>query len=284
MGFSTDDAHNFRVTDTFQLADVDPSSTPGFDGDGDDLEKQLHQHDKELEDLQENLWATRSAPDAPPRSLLIVLQGMDTAGKGGVVKRLFDVFNPLGTRLATFGAPTKQERSHDFLWRVEKQVPSRGEIVIFDRSHYEDVLIQRVERMADPAEIERRYGAIVDFENRLAAGGTRIIKVMLHISRDFQKENLIERLTEKDKHWKYDPSDIDARAKWSEYQAAYQIAMSRTSTGTAPWYCIPGDNKDFARMVVKHLAVDVLRDLESEWPPLPEGIESEAELERLKRS
>lgn len=284
MGFSIADAHRFRVTDSFQISDVDPSTTPGFDGDADDLDKQFHQHDDELEDLQENLWATRMSAHDQPRSVLIVLQGMDTAGKGGLVKRLFDVFNPLGTRLATFGAPTKEERSHDFLWRVEKQVPANGEIVIFDRSHYEDVLIQRVEQMAPPEEIERRYDAIVDFENRLAAGGTRIIKVMLHISRDFQQDNLIERLTEKDKHWKYDPADIDARAKWSQYQAAYQIALSRTSTEQAPWYCIPGDNKDFARMVVKHLVVEQLRELETDWPPLPEGIDAETELARLRRS
>lgn len=284
MGFSTDDALSFRVTDSFQLADVDPASTPGFTGDADDLAEEFHQHDKKLGELQENLWATRQDPQLSPRSVLIVLQGMDTSGKGGMVKRIMQVLNPLGSRLATFGAPTKEERNHDFLWRVEKKVPERGEIVIFDRSHYEDVLIQRVEQMATPEEIERRYDAIVDFEKRLAAGGTRIIKVMLHISRDFQEENLIERLTEEDKFWKYDPADLVARSKWDQYKEAYEIALKRTSTDNAPWYCIPGDNKDFARMVVKHLLLDVLRDLEADWPGLPVGIDAAAELERLKRT
>ncbi len=154
------------------------------------------------------------------------------------------------------------------------QAAGAGEIAVFDRSHYEDVLVQRVEGYADEAEIERRYEAIVEFENEVAARGTRIIKVMLHISRAFQYENLVERLTDEKKMWKFDRADLVARAKWEEYMAAYQIAIERTATETAPWYVIPGDNKEYARMVVKHLLVEQLRELEQPWPRPADDLET----------
>lgn len=277
MGFSTDDALALKVTEGFHLSDLDPASTPGLSSD-DNLDKEFAQHDDELGALQENLWATKAG------SVLIVLQGMDTSGKGGMIERLFKPLSPLGTRVTAFGAPTKEEREHDFLWRISPHLPAPGEIVVFDRSHYEDVLIQRVEAMADPEEIERRYAAITEFEEEIAASGTRIIKVFLHISRDFQYDNIVERLTDPEKMWKYDPADLVARGKWEEYMSAYQIAMERTSTDDAPWYAIPGDDKTYARMVVKHLLVNTLRELERPWPGLREGLDADEELEKLKRS
>lgn len=283
MGFSTDDAQALRVTEGFHLLDLDPASTPGLSGD-DDLDKEFDQHDEELSTLQENLTATAARNPDQAGSILIILQGMDTSGKGGMVERLLKPLSPLGTQVRAFGAPTAEERAHDFLWRVEPHLPLPGKIAIFDRSHYEDVLIQKVEAMADPGEIERRYGAIAEFEKEIAAAGTIIIKVFLHISRDFQYENLVERLTVPEKMWKYDPSDLVARAKWEEYLAAYQMAMERTSTSDAPWYAIPGDNKKYARMVVKHLLVDALRKLERPWPGLGEGLDAEQELEKLQKS
>lgn len=284
MGFSTEDAQALRVTPGFQLADVDPGSTPGFNGDDDDLDDEFEQHDDELNDLQENLWANAQRNPDSARSVLIVLQGMDTSGKGGMIERLMRPFNPLGTSISAFGKPTEEELEHDFLWRIRPHLPKPGQVAVFDRSHYEDVLIQRVEHMVTLDEIERRYKAIKTFEQEIADSGTVIIKVMLHISREFQYENLLERLTDPEKMWKYDPSDLDARRQWSQYMAAYQIALERTSTEDAPWYCVPSDNKDYARTAVKHLLVDTLRELKQPWPPLREGLDAEAEIEKLKLS
>lgn len=276
---TTEDARSLRVSSGFQLSDVDPSSTPGFDGDDDDLDRELHQHDDELKDLQSNLWANATFEVPGTGSVLLIVQGMDTSGKGGLLRRVVQPFHPLGVNAVAFGAPTEEEASHDFLWRIKPHLPEPGHIVAFDRSHYEDVLIQRVEGMADPEEIERRYGAIVDFENEIAASGTKIIKVMLHISREFQAENLLDRINRPEKRWKYQRGDLETRAKWEEYMEAYQIAMERTSTNVAPWYCIPGDNKDYARTVVKHLMVDELRRLKQHWPD--PGIDPEEEKDQL---
>lgn len=260
------DIHALRVTEGFDLADVDPASTPFFRGDDDDLDQEYGQHDDTLEDLQTNLWANAKTGNQETGSVLLILQGMDTSGKGGAIRHVFKPLHPLGYRTAAFGKPSEEEAKHDFLWRVTQHMPARGEIVAFDRSHYEDVLVQRVEKMAPEEEIERRYGAIVDFERAAAGFGTRIIKVMLHISPEFQKENLLDRLQDPEKFWKFHPSDLETRAKWNEHMAAYQLAMERTSTEQAPWYCVPGDNKKYARTVIKHLLVDALRDLQQPWP------------------
>ncbi|GAB3944029.1 PPK2 family polyphosphate kinase [Corynebacterium tapiri] len=255
-----EDARRFRVGDGFRLSDVDPTATPGFSGSDKDLKKELVQHDEEIGVLQEKLHAEKQ------NSLLIIAQGMDTSGKGGLIKRLLDPMSPLGYRVQPFGRPTEEEAAHDFLWRVERALPKPGEVVCFDRSHYEDVLVQKVDALAPAEEIERRYGAIVEFEQQLAERNIMLIKVMLHISKDFQKENLRDRLQNPEKLWKFDPSDLNARAEWDEYMDAYQIALERTSTETAPWYCIPGDNKDYARAVVKHLVVDALRTIDPQYP------------------
>ena len=279
---TVEEAKSLRVGPNFQLADVDPASTPGLSSD-DDVEDALYDFDDELSDLQEKLYANGRAGNEAAGSVLLVLQGMDTAGKGGIVRHVIGATMDLqGVHVKAFGRPTEEEAAHDFLWRFEPHLPNPGQISVFDRSHYEDVLVQRVKQMAPPEEIERRYGAIVDFETELAARGTKIIKVMPHISREFQAENLRKRIEDPRKHWKYNPSDIDDRKLWSQFMAAYQIAMTRTSTDVAPWYCVPSDNKKYCRAVVKTLLADALDSLDLSWPEA--DFDSEVELARLANS
>ncbi|MDU0477790.1 polyphosphate kinase 2 family protein [Staphylococcus chromogenes] len=274
--FTVDEAHELAAGPNVELADIDPSSTPGFRGDDKDIDRQLAKIDEELAELQEMLYANKRA-GVNPGNVLIVLQGMDTSGKGGVVKHTLRGLDPQGIHIASFGVPTEEEKRHDFLWRIEKALPQPGEIGIFDRSHYEDVLVHRVHQLSTPEEIERRYGAIVDFENNLVAHGTKIIKVMLHISKEFQKENLLERLHNPKKYWKYNPGDLDERKLWDQYQEAYEIAIRRTTTINAPWYVIPSDNKPYARMVVKFLLLDALRSMNLSWPPADFDVAAERE-------
>ncbi|MBV7293377.1 PPK2 family polyphosphate kinase [Corynebacterium sp. TAE3-ERU16] len=264
--FSTEDAKELRVGKDFVIADVDPGSTPNFKGDKDKLKKEFSEIDDELAELQEMLYANGRVHGDGAGAVLLVLQGMDTAGKGGVVRHVLGIVDPQGVDLAAFGKPTEEELAHDFLWRIRKKLPRPGRIGVFDRSHYEDVLIHRVHGLSPADEIERRYGAIVDFERELAESGVRVVKVMLHISPEFQRENLEERLERADKHWKYNPGDVTERGYWEEYQEAYEIALRRTSTDFAPWYCVPGDDKPYARMVVKYLLLDALRSMDLEWP------------------
>ncbi|MTE23318.1 PPK2 family polyphosphate kinase [Microbacterium sp. ZXX196] len=247
------------------LANGDPRSTPGYAGDKRDGQADLRAGLNHLADLQERLYAART--EGSGDGVLLVLQGMDSAGKGGIVRHVVGGVDPQGVELASFQAPTAEERAHDFLWRVEKRVPRPGYIGVFDRSHYEDVLVGLVRQLAPPEEIERRYGAIVDFERRLADRGTRIVKVFLHLSYDEQGERLSERLERPEKHWKYAPSDVDARRRWAPYQDAYQVAIRRTSTDVAPWYVVPADRKWFARLAVQELLLETLEDIAPTWPP-----------------
>jgi PPK2 family polyphosphate:nucleotide phosphotransferase len=257
-------AELLRAGAGFRLADVDPDATPGFDGDKKDGERALEAGEPELDQLQELLFANT---EHDPRSVLLVLQAMDTAGKGGILRHVVGSVDPQGVHIHSFKAPTEEELAHDFLWRVERELPGPGRIGVFDRSHYEDVLIGRVRKLADPEEIERRYGAIADFEQRVAASGTVIVKCMLHISADEQRERLAERLDRPDKYWKFNPGDIAERALWPEYQQAYQLAIERTSTDAAPWYVIPANRKWYARLAVAELLTDALRSLGQSWPP-----------------
>lgn len=279
--FTIDEAHDLAAGPNTELSYIDPTSTPGFKGNAKEIAKQVEAIEDELNLLQEKLYANKRA-GRNPGNVLIVLQGMDTSGKGGVVKHTLRGLDPQGIHIAAFGKPTGEEKAHDFLWRIKKQLPEQGEIGIFDRSHYEDVLVHRVHQLSSPEEIEARYGAIKDFEEDLAKNGTKIIKVMLHISKDFQKENLLERLHNPEKFWKYNPGDVDERAHWADYQEAYEIAIQRTSTVHAPWYVIPSDNKPYARMVVKFLLLDALRAMNLEWPPADFDVAHE--LERVAAS
>lgn len=253
-----------RVGEGFLLAAHDVRATPGFPGDKDDGEKALAEGAAILAELQERLFAAGALGEH--RSVLLVLQAMDTAGKGGIVTHVVGQMNLGGVRYAGFKKPTQEELAHDFLWRIWKHVPGSGEVGVFDRSHYEDVLIGRVRNLVPDDEIERRYDAINEFELELAESGTTIVKVMLHLSKDEQKTRLTSRLERADKRWKYTPGDVDERLLWDAYQDAYQVVFDRTSTSYAPWYVVPADRKWYARLAVQHLLIHALEELHLEWP------------------
>ncbi|MFL0564508.1 PPK2 family polyphosphate kinase [Microbacterium sp. 179-I 1D1 NHS] len=263
-----------RVGSGFRLADVDPDSTPGYDRGKKAGQADLAAAAAQFDQLQERLYAqSRTQPDSP--SVLLVLQAMDSAGKGGIVRHVIGATDPQGVHLKAFKKPTPEELAHDFLWRIEKEVPEPGYIGVFDRSHYEDVLIGRVRQLAPADEIERRYGAIVDFEKRLVDRGVHIVKVMLHISGDEQKSRLAERLERPDKHWKYNPGDVDERELWPAYMDAYQTLFERTSADQAPWFVVPANAKWYARLAVQALLIDVLERIDPQWPPADFDVEAE---------
>lgn len=263
--WSSPAADALRVDPGFRLADIDTRSTPGYDGDKDGGKADLEAGREPLEDLQERLFA-QSVAGTATGSVLLVLQAMDTAGKGGIVRHVVGAVDPQGVELASFKKPTAEELAHDFLWRIEKRLPDAGRLGVFDRSHYEDVLIGRVRQLAAPDEIERRYGAIVAFEAQAAEMGIRVVKVMLHISKDEQRERLAARLERPEKHWKYNPGDVDERLLWDDYMDAYQVAIERTSTPIAPWHVVPADRKWYARLAVQQLLIDALEDIAPQWP------------------
>lgn len=248
----------------FSLASVDPSSTPGILGGKANGEALLEKGRAELGDLQERLWAESRFGGV--RSVLLILQAMDTAGKGGIVAHVVGGVDPQGVMVYGFKKPTTVELSHHFLWRVRNRLPSPGMLGVFDRSHYEDVLIGRVRSLAQPAVIERRYGLINDFEKQIIDSGTTVVKVMLQISADEQKARLAARLADADKRWKFNPGDLDERALWPQYQDAYQAVFERTSTADAPWFVVPADHKWYARVAVQRLLIDALRGLHLSWP------------------
>ncbi|WP_098729804.1 polyphosphate kinase 2 family protein [Brevibacterium epidermidis] len=272
--WTTDPAPLLRAGEGFRLGEVDPESTPGYDGDKKSGKKDLEALSAELNDLQERLFAAHHDEDSGP-AVLLVLQAMDTAGKGGIVRHVVGAVDPQGVELAAFKKPTEEELAHDFLWRIRPRVPGPGMIGVFDRSHYEDVLIGRVRELADETEIERRYTAINDFEAELIAAGVRIVKVMLHISPDEQKERLAERLERPDKHWKYNPGDVDERLLWPDYMDAYQAAFDRTSTEAAPWFVVPANRKWYARLAVQRLLLYVLKGIDPQWPAADFDVEIE---------
>lgn len=271
----TDDisAHLRLKQGPVDLSRIETDAAPGFDGSKADGKAALAAMGAELADLQERLWAERTA--GSQRRVLLVLQGMDTSGKGGVLRHTIGLVDPQGVRIHSFKAPTEEERSHDFLWRIEKGLPEAGYIGVFDRSHYEDVLIARVRGFAEPTEIERRYGAINDFEARLVDEGFSIIKCMLHVGPDEQKERLAERLANPEKHWKYNPGDLDERAFWPAYRQAYEVALERTNTDVAPWHVVPADKKWFRNLAVGQLLLDTLRGLDPQWPAADFDVEGE---------
>ena len=249
---------------TARLADVDPRSTPGTKKGKAKAKAETAELGAELAELQERLYAGARHDD--PRRVLLVLQGMDTSGKGGAVKRVAGQVNPAGVRIAGFGKPTEEELAHDFLWRIEKALPPAGTIGVFDRSHYEDVLIVRVHDLVPPAEWESRYDRINAWEAGLVEQGFVLLKVMLHISPEEQKERLLARLDDPTKHWKVNPGDIDERAHWAEYQEAYDVVLTRCSTDVAPWHVLPADRKWYRDWALSHLLLEALRGMELEWP------------------
>jgi PPK2 family polyphosphate:nucleotide phosphotransferase len=241
------------------LPGIDPRATPGV-RDRDEAEAAMAGFADRLDELQERLWVEGS------RSLLVVLQGMDTSGKGGTVRHVFSAMNPAGVEVASFKKPTEEELSHDFLWRIERRLPVPGEIVVFDRSHYEDVLVARVRSLVPETIWRARYDEIEAFERRVVATGTTIVKCMLHISYEEQRERLLARLDDPSKHWKFNEADIEERARWLEYQAAYEDAIRECSTDVAPWYVIPADRKWYRNWAVSMLLVEILERLDPRLP------------------
>lgn len=272
--WTQDPASLLRVGEGFRLGDVDPESTPGYDGDKKAGQKDLASAAPDLDDLQERLFAAHHDQESGP-AVLLVLQAMDTAGKGGIVRHVVGSVDPQGVELAAFKKPTEEELAHDFLWRIRPHVPGAGMIGVFDRSHYEDVLIGKVRELAPPEEIERRYDAINAFEAELAEAGVIVIKVMLHISPEEQRDRLLERLDRPDKYWKYNTGDVDERLLWPQYMQAYQDVFDRTSTVIAPWHVVPANRKWYARLAVQRLIIDALERIDPQWPPADFDIEVE---------
>ncbi|RBM20705.1 PPK2 family polyphosphate kinase [Streptomyces sp. PT12] len=247
------------------LAGTATDGTPGFEGKKKRAVAETAAMGKELARLQEQLYAAGSAGDR--RRLLLVLQGTDTSGKGGTVKHVVAHFNPAGCRIRAFKAPTEQERAQHFLWRVDAALPQAGEIGIFDRSHYEDVLVARVHGLVPEAIWTRRYDEINAWERMLADDGVTAVKVFLHLGRDEQRERLLSRLDEPHKHWKFNARDIAERALWSDYQEAYAAVLTRCSTPAAPWYAVPADRKWYRNWAVSRLLLEHLRELDPRYPP-----------------
>lgn len=246
------------------IADLDTNSTPGFHGSKSDAPTLQAERNKRFAALQEMLYANSRAGDT--RALLLVLQGMDTAGKGGIVKHVVGAGNPQGIHYTSFGKPTEEELAHDFLWRVRRALPGPGHIGVFDRSHYEDVLVVRVHDLVPRSEWEPRYEQINTFERELVEAGTTIVKVAMFVSLDEQRERLAKRLRRPDKYWKFNPADIDERQKWPAYQEAYQAMLDRTSTDWAPWHVLPCDRKWYSRLAVTELLIEALTGLNMNWP------------------
>jgi PPK2 family polyphosphate:nucleotide phosphotransferase len=274
--FDQHPSETLRVGDGFSLSGVDPDSTPGYTGSKEDGRLLLADMDDELTELQEKLFA--ESRFGGRKRILLILQAMDTAGKGGIVKHVMAAMDPQGVQFKAFKAPTDEEKSYDFLWRIEKEVPAAGMVGVFDRSHYEDVLIHRVHGWASPDEIKRRYVAINEFEARLTDSGTKVVKVMLYISGEEQKARLLARLDNPAKHWKYNRGDLDERAFWEDYMNAYQDAIDETSTRDAPWHVVPANKKWYARIAVQQLLLGALAELNLEWPKAEFDVSTEREL------
>ena len=261
----------FRPGD--RTEDVDTNSSPGFSGKREDGEAVLAERSGRFAELQEMLYANGKEGDR--RSLLLVLQGMDTAGKGGIVTHVVGAGNPMGIRYTSFGKPTPEERSHHFLWRINKALPPAGHIGVFDRSHYEDVLVVRVHELVPPDQIDHRYGEINTFEKELIESGTTVVKAAMFVSLDEQKRRLAERLDRPEKYWKYNPGDLDERALWPAYQEAYQVMLDRTATDDAPWFAVPCDKKWYARLAITELLIEALTRMNMSWPPADFDVEAE---------
>jgi PPK2 family polyphosphate:nucleotide phosphotransferase len=257
------------------MAELDPAATPGFGGDKEDASKITEALAPELSDLQERLYAAGRIKDATNQRILIVLQGMDTSGKGGTIRHAIGMVDPQGVKIKAFKGPTEEERAHHYLWRIERELPPPGMIGIFDRSHYEDVLVVRVHNVVEESVWSTRYDEINSWETDLVEQGTVLIKCFLNISSEEQKERLMARLDDPTKHWKYNPDDVDERAKWPAYTEAYQEVLERCNTERAPWYVIPADRKWYRNWAVAQLLTEHLRALDLQWPAADYDVEQE---------
>lgn len=255
------DRYRIMPDESFDITAFDPRDISAFP----DLKKRtskgvLEKLHTELAELQRLLWADGS------KSLLVVLQAMDTGGKDGTIRKVFSGVNPQGVDVYGFGVPSERELDHDYLWRVHQRTPADGRIAIFNRSHYEDVLVVRVAGLAPEAVWSRRFAHIRNFEQMLVDEGTTVVKIMLNISKAEQKERLEARLADPAKHYKFNPSDLKTRAEWDDYMLAYQDAIERTSTSDAPWFVVPADRKWYRNLVVASILIDALRSMDLSYP------------------
>jgi PPK2 family polyphosphate:nucleotide phosphotransferase len=244
-----------------ELAGYDPAARPLAPS---EKNRDLRNDIDQMRGLQDRLWAESTADGS--RRILLVLQGIDTAGKGGVTEHVVGAFGPIGVQYTAFKAPTEEERAHDFLWRIRRRLPPPGVIGVFDRSHYEDVLIVRVHNMVPEDEWRARYDIINDFEAEVAAAGTTIVKCFLNISFEAQRERLLSRLDNPDKHWKFNESDLEERALWGEYQVAFSDMLEKCNTDQAPWYVVPSDHKKYRNWAIGELLRETLVDLDPQYP------------------
>lgn len=249
------------------LKDYDPNESDQFDGNKKDGAEALSKLNKEIESLQEQLYAEGK------HKLLVVLQATDTGGKDGTIRAVFDGVNPQGVKVASFKVPTAMELAHDYLWRVHAQVPGKGEMVIFNRSHYEDVLVVRVHNLASKKVWSKRYDHINEFERMLANEGTTILKFFLHIDQDEQAERFLARIDDPTKQWKFSPGDLEERKLWPDYQAAFEDMLNKTSTSYAPWYVVPANKKWYRNLVIAQVVRDTLEGFKMGYPKPPENIE-----------
>ena len=243
----------------FRLAEVDPAGTPGLKSHKRAL-KDLPKHQAQLFKLQEKLYAENK------RALLLVLQGMDTSGKDGTITHVIGHLNPQGVKITAYKQPTPEEKRHGFLWRIRRNLPITRQVGIFNRSHYEDVLVARVHDLAPLSVIERRYDLINRFEKQVSRQRIKIVKICLHISYDEQRNRLIDRLKDPEKRWKFSEHDIDERAYWDDYQSAYSLAITRCATSDAPWYVVPANDKAYRNWAVARILIETLREMDPQYP------------------
>lgn len=252
------EAYRVPVNGEFHLSSVATDDDQGMDKE--DARERLSRNQKLMNEYQERLYAEGK------QALLIVLQAKDTGGKDSTIRRVAGVLNPQGCHVTGFKAPTDEELAHDFLWRIHDHVPAKGQIGIFNRSHYEDVLVVRVHELAPPDVVERRYAHINEFERLLSDSGVRIVKIMLHISKEYQLARLRRRLERSDKHWKFNPGDLDERKLWDVYMQSFEIALNRCSTEHAPWYVVPAEKRWFRDALVSEIVADTLVDMDPRYP------------------
>ena len=267
------DKYRIKPGSKVHLGEFDPSDASAFDGDKQKSKEVLAELNTKMAGLQEYLYAEHK------HALLIVLQGMDTSGKDGTIEHVFDGVNPQGVTVASFKVPTAEELGHDFLWRIHKRTPGKGEITIFNRSHYEDVLVVRVHELVPKKVWSKRYQDINNFEKSLDAEGTTILKFFLHISKEEQKQRFLDRLADPAKHWKFNPGDLKERERWDDYQKAYEDAIEETSTKHSPWYIVPADRKWFRDLFIATILVQTLKDLD----PKPVSIIEEKDIETYQQ-
>ena len=248
------------------LVDIDAGSKPGFDGDQEAGERFIADSSSEIANYQRLMYANGIHGDT--HRVLIVLQGMDASGKGGIVRHVFSQVDPMGIHYHGFGKPSEEDLAHDYLWRIRRELPSNGWISIFDRSQYEDIVMPRITGSLPEETWRARYGQINDFEAELAGSGCAIIKIFLVSSRQAQRQHFLRRLDDPTRYWKFDPSDLEARDRWDDYMAAWQEVFERTSTSIAPWYLIPADKRWYSRMVVSELLRTTMKNFNQTWPPL----------------